>query len=153
MAEFNRNRCNAMLHLLSRKICGSDMALRSMLEAQGHSSTLELTDAEAKEMQHQLSDALAKANASLNSISDSDNQMTLSQRSAIIRIARYEFYWTPQATFSYILGTCPHLRSQLSKHEIKISKLGALYQIMSLEDADKVIKRLDKIKDRNDEAN
>ena len=78
-----------------------------------------------------------------------DDAMTDGQRKAIIRLAKYGFNWTPEATFSFILGVVPEKRKRLSPWEIQNSKLQRLFGILSKKDADRVIKKLDRIKKRN----
>lgn len=74
---------------------------------------------------------------------------TLAQRKALIKIFRYTLNWSPEASFSYCLETCPSLRNRLSSFEIKRSKLSALYNAMTSSQANKIIKRLDKIISKN----
>jgi len=80
---------------------------------------------------------------------DKSKVMSVGQRKAIIKITKYDFEWSPEATFSFILGVLPDRRNRMSVWEVQNSKLQKLYMIMSKADADKVIKRLDKIKKRN----
>lgn len=75
--------------------------------------------------------------------------MTDKQRCKIIAISKYKLHWSAEAIFSYILDTCKHLRARLSAWEIKNSKLNKLFSLLSFSDADKVIKRLEKIEKRN----
>lgn len=82
-------------------------------------------------------------------LTGSDQRMTLGQRKAIIRICKYEFRWSPEAAFSFILGIFPDKRKRISPWEIQHSKLGKLFTLISKKDADKIIKRLDMIKKRN----
>ncbi|MBK9333869.1 MAG: hypothetical protein IPM96_16040 [Ignavibacteria bacterium] len=77
---------------------------------------------------------------------DKSKVMSVGQRKAIIKITKYDFEWSPEATFSFILGVLPDRRNRMSVWEVQNSKLQKLYMIMSKADADKVIKRLDKIK-------
>lgn len=82
-------------------------------------------------------------------ITGTDNDMTQGQRKAIIKLTKYDFKWSPEATFSYILGIVPDKRKRLSPWEIQNSKLQRLFGLLTKMDADRVIKRLDKIKKRN----
>lgn len=75
--------------------------------------------------------------------------ITLPQRKAIIKITKYDFNWAPEATFSFILKVIPQRRKQLSNYELKNSKLNILYNLLTHKDADMIIKRLIKIKERN----
>ena len=78
-----------------------------------------------------------------------DGDMTQGQRKAIIKLTKYEFNWSPEATFSYILGIVPERRKRMSPWEIQNSKLQRLFGLLSKKDADRIIKRLDKMKKRN----
>jgi hypothetical protein len=75
--------------------------------------------------------------------------MTPRQKAAILKIAKYIFKWAAPATFSFILETFPKYREKLSPWEIKNSKLRKLYTLLTCEDADLIIKKLDKIQERN----
>lgn len=75
--------------------------------------------------------------------------MTDGQRKAIIRLSKYGFSWPPEAIFSFILYVVPEKRKRLSPWEIQNSKLQRLFGLLSKKDADRVIKRLDRIKKRN----
>ena len=73
----------------------------------------------------------------------------IAQRKAIIKITKYTLHWSPEATFSYCLETCPALRNRLNIFEIKRSKLSALYNALSVSQASKIIKRLDQLIKKN----
>ena len=82
-------------------------------------------------------------------LTGSDDSITPGQRKAIIKLTKYNFRWSPEATFSFILGIVPEKRKRMSAWEIQNSKLLKLFSILSKKDADRIIKRLDKIKQRN----
>ena len=153
-----RSYLNAKLHALSIKICGSRELLdteidRTILLRSGQGifplpapSTTLLTIEEAENIYRKLFRTLNN----LKKKSETDpNKMTPAQRNAIIKLTKYEMNWSVQATFSFILGVIPERRKRLSSWEIANSKMLKLYSIMSKEDANKVIKRLDQIKKRN----
>lgn len=151
-----RKQINSALHVLSIKICGDDTALRGILSQYGVESTLQLTDEQAKKCLQELEEVYRKTlntNKKVNEIIDPNNkQMTQRQRAMLIKIARYKFNWKKEATFSYILETCPNLRDMLTNFEIRKSKLGILLKLMSKKDADKVLKRLLAIEKRNEKG-
>lgn len=75
--------------------------------------------------------------------------MSLQQKKAIIKLAKYTFHWSIPATFNYILNTCEHLKNQLSPQDIKLTKINKLFYKLTSKDAAKVIQRLDKINQKN----
>lgn len=112
-----------------------------------------LTDTEAANLYKQLISIckIVKDNVKTSKVLiGADDSMTLKQRKAIIKIAKYGFKWSAEATFSFILSVVPARRKRLSGWEIKNSKLIKLYGILSSKDADKIIKRLEKIEKRNE---
>lgn len=167
-----RHYINSKLHGLSIRICGSREVLdteiyrilnsRSLRPAAQDSlsktagassvSTTMLSDHEAQDLYNRLCKVAAKVSANIKGakkIIGDDDAMTDGQRKAIIRLSRYNFSWTPEATFSFILGVVPEKRKRMSPWEIQNSKLQRLFGLMSKKDADRVIKRLDRIKKRN----
>lgn len=86
--------------------------------------------------------------SSLNPQKDS-NKATNGQIRAIIRITKYKLNWSKEATLGYILETCPEKRKRLTPFEIQNAKLGRLFFLLSKKEADKIIKRLDKIQLKN----
>ena len=160
-----RGYINAKLHALSIKICGDTSMLESEIiktietreDKSGDKdfieiSTKSLTDKEAANMYHKLLTTLNSVSKNITSaknIIGTNDSMTVAQRKAIIKITKYEFNWSPEATFSFILTVLPEKRKKLSSWEIQNSKLLKLYTLISRKDADKIIKRLDKIKKRN----
>lgn len=75
--------------------------------------------------------------------------MTDAQRKKIIKVARWEFKWDIQVTFSKIIEILPELRKRLTPWEIQNCKMVALYGAMNKKQADKVIKVLSAIEKRN----
>ena len=161
MTPQERKLLNAKLHALSSVICSSDEVLRSVT---GGRSVKELTDDEAQKAHNDLKAFVVKQNRFKKSVlkdtgvtepnthqptTNNGQSMSDGQRRAIIKITKYIFHWSPEATFSYILETCPPLRSRLNNFEIKKSSLTKLFSIMSRQDAHKVIRRLDKIQNAN----
>lgn len=160
-----RGYINAKLHALSIKICGDTSMLESEIiktietreDKSGDKdfieiSTKSLTDKEAANMYHKLLTTLNSVSKNITSaknIIGTNDSMSVAQRKAIIKITKYEFNWSPEATFSFILTVLPEKRKKLSSWEIQNSKLLKLYTLISRKDADKIIKRLDKIKKRN----
>lgn len=152
-----RSFLNAKLHALSIKICGDKSVLNyeidrellfrvpnsAMFPLPPPSVTL-LTIDEAKRIYDKLLLTLKELKSE-----DKNKVMSIGQRKAIIKITKYDFEWSPEATFSFILGVLPEKRKRMSVWEVQNSKLQKLYMILSKADADKVIKRLDKIKKRN----
>lgn len=147
---------NAKLHALSIRICGDRTVLDQEIDQVLLSRTVPvvplpqpsvklLTFDEARTIYRKLFEALNKMQYEI----ERDNLMTIGQRKAIIKVTKYEFNWSPQATFSFILSVIPDKRKRMSSWEIENSKLNKLYMIMSKSDADKVIKRLDQTKKRN----
>lgn len=131
--------------------CGSQDSLGRSATTQSVSTTM-LTDGEANDLYNRLCKVAAKVSANIkasNQIIGTDHAMTDGQRRAIIRLSKYQFNWSPEATFSYILGIVPEKRKRLSTWEIQNSKLQRLFGLLTKKDADRVIKRLDKIKKRN----
>lgn len=155
---------NAKLHAISIKLCGDrfvlDDEIAGILRARPLPvlppviSTELLTDAEASRLYKRLLTTLASVGSRLQEakrIAGDTSSMILTpaQRKAIIKLTKYDFRWSPEATFSFILSALPERRKRLSPWEIQNSKLNKLYSTMSRADADKVIKRLDQIKKRN----
>lgn len=167
-----RHYLNAKLHGLSVRICGGrevlDQEIYSILSHRSAKagaqdslhigastnsvSTTMLTDTEASDLYNRLLKVCKTVQANLKTskmITGTDNDMTQGQRKAIIKLSKYDFKWSPEATFSYILGIVPDKRKRLSPWEIQNSKLQRLFGLLTKKDADRVIKRLDKMKKRN----
>jgi hypothetical protein len=157
---------NAKLHAYSIQICSDTTLLEQCvfeaLVARGLSkhdikscSVLQLTDEEAEAIYKTLSETNKQVSANVKKAYEYTGQnqdMTFKQRNLIIKLTKYTWKWTPEATFSYILESCPHLRSKLTNFEIQKSKLKALFSLMVIEDADKVIKRLTQLEAKNNNS-
>lgn len=146
-----RHYLNAKLHALSTVICGDDTVIDEELARRGLKSVTELSPADAKLLHTQLTEVARKVSNNVNELKSiiGAGRITDRQRAAIIKIARYKFNWSQEATFSYILESLPGYRKKLSSWEIENSKLNKLYSILTAKDADKIIKRLDMIQKRN----
>lgn len=159
-----RHYLNSKLHALSLRICGSrevlDQEICNILGSRqeaGHApvdtvSTTMLTEEEAGELYQRLCKVASKVSANIKAsrkIIGNDDAMTDGQRKALIKLTKYQLSWSAEATFSYILGIVPDKRKRLSPWEIQNSKLQRLFGLLTKKDADRVIKRLDKIKKRN----
>jgi len=158
-----RSFLNAKLHAFSIQICGDKSVLEQCvyesLIARGLSkhditscSVLQLTDQEAEAIYATLADTNKQVSANVKKAYEYTGQnqkMTYKQLNLIIKLTKHTWNWSPEATFSYILESCPHLRSKLTEFEIKKTKLKALFTLMQVEDADKVIKRLTQLEHKN----
>ena len=167
-----RHFINSKLHGLSVKICGdrtvldesiyriiknrpTDAALSlDTIESTGQVSTTMLTDQEAAYLYNEMIRTLAKVQKNVSAAKTivgfkDKSVMSVGQRKAIIKITKYEFNWSPEATFSFILTVVPEKRKRLTSWEIQNSKLLKLYTLISYKDADKIIKKLDQIIKRN----
>lgn len=140
-----RHYLNAKVHALSYLISGDKTILEEELNSRGLKSVTELSLQDIKILHKQLSEVIKGLGKRTNDI----NKMTVNQKRAIIKIARYDFGWSDEAIFSYILEMYPEKRKRLNNWEISKSKLSKLFTLLTLREADKVIKRLDKIKQRN----
>lgn len=114
-----RGYINAKLHALSIKICGDTSMLESEIiktietreDKSGDKdfieiSTKSLTDKELANMYHKLLTTLNSVSKNITSaknIIGTNDSMSVAQRKAIIKITKYEFNWSPEATFSFIL--------------------------------------------------
>jgi len=153
-----RHYVNARLHTYSRGITGDDTALRENVAGilkergvEGNSVKL-LTDQEAELLLKEFGRMLQKIYKNqevIDKIIGNERMMTVNQRACILKLARYKFSWQPPATFSFILEVFPKYREKLTPWEIKNSKLRKLYSLITCEDADLIIKKLDKIQERN----
>ncbi|HAX49657.1 MAG TPA: hypothetical protein PK605_00290 [Ignavibacteria bacterium] len=158
---------NYKLHAYSIAICGDksvlEQAVYEKLKERGLShqditscSVLQLTDEEAEAVHTDLNDTNKRVQANVNKAHEYTGQnqdMTYKQRNLIIKLTKYNWKWTPEATFSYLLETLPHIRQRLNSFEIQKSKLKPLYSQMTSEDADKVIKRLTQLEKNNKQIN
>lgn len=146
-----RHFINYSLHSLSTVICGDDTVLRAELARLGVSSTKDLPYKEARRLYNELSFIAKGASRNLNMLKTAIGQggMTKRQRAMIVRITKYVFLWSPEATFSFIIEMFPDYRKRLTIWEVQNSKLNKLFGILTGKDADKLIKRLIKIEKRN----
>lgn len=113
---------------------------------------MELIDREAQGLYRELVGVCQKVKANLKTskqLTGTDDSMTPGQRKAIIKLTKYDFQWSPEASFSFILGLFPDKRKRLSPWEIQNSKLQKLFSMLNKKESDKIIKHLDKIKQRN----
>jgi len=154
---------NAKLHAISITMCGDKSVLEQsvyeMLLSRGLTksditscSVLQLTDEEAEAIYVTMGEANKHVQANIKKAHEYTGQnqnMTYKQRNLIIKLTKYTWKWKPEATFSYLLETLPHIRQRLNSFEIQKSKLQALYSQMQVEDADKVIKRLTQLEKNN----
>ena len=146
-----RHFLNYSLHALSVVICGDDTVIDEELSQQGLSSVKELSDKEARLLYRQLSE-VAKRTAKHTSVIETAiglGKMTDRQRKAIIKISKYNFNWSNEATFSFIAEMFPDYRKRMSLWEVENSKLNKLFGLLTMKDADKIIKRLLSIEKRN----
>lgn len=149
-----RHFLNAKLHALSAVICGDDRVLDIALERYGVKSVKELSFAEARGLYASLRDAARQSAESIGELRAAigEGPMTVGQRKLIIKLTKYEFNWTPEATFSYILDMFPDHRKRMSLWEVQNSELHKLYRLLNSKEADRVIKRLLGIQKRNRET-
>jgi hypothetical protein len=148
-----RHYLNYKLHALSAIICGDDCVIDEELAARGLSSVKELSNPEAKELVNKFTAIAKKVSSNVNELKTAigEGKMTERQRAAIIKVAKYILHWSNESLFSYILDTYPAYRNRLSQWEVRNSKLNKLFGLLSSKDADKIIKRLDQIKNRDTE--
>lgn len=114
-----------------------------------------LTDGEARGLYYQLLKDCKNVKANLKAsnmiLGIQGIEMSDSQRKRIIKLAKYNFGWTVEVTFSKILEFCPELAKRLTPWQIQNTKIQPLYSLMSKVQANRVIKRLEKIERRNKE--
>ncbi len=146
-----RHFLNYSLHALSAVICGDDTVIDQELSLRKIASVKELTDKDAKLLYRQLSEVAKKVSSNTNELKSAIGlgKMTDRQRAAIIKITKYNFGWSQEATFSFIAEMFPDYRKRMSAWEIENSKLNKLYGLLTMKDADKIIKRLISIEKRN----
>ncbi len=116
-------------------------------------SVTDLTDKEAKTLYYDLLSVCQniKANAKVTNaiLGIQGNQMSDEQRKLIIKLTKYKFKWSAEVTFSKITEICPELAKRMTPWQIKNTKLLPLFNLMNKKQADKLIKRLEKIEERN----
>lgn len=118
-------------------------------------STLLLTDSEAMHIFVSLNKFLQKQNNFMKQITKPlgtpqvAGAITQAQRRAIIKIMQHVLKWSKDASFAYILNSFPHFRRQLTAWEIANVKMARLLTLMTKLEASKLIKRLDKMINKN----
>lgn len=166
---------NSKLHGLSVKICGSREVLEqeiyhilsnralqpgandSISKASTNSiSVTMLSDAEADTLYNKLLSTFRNVRANMKATEKllgnaESNLMSLEQRKKIIRILKYKFNWPLEVSFSKILEICPELAKRMTPWHIQNNKIIVLYSLMTKKQADKVIRRLERIEHRNEE--
>lgn len=149
-----RHYLNAKLHALSHVIGGDETVLNGYLREFNCETVKDLSLNQARSIYKLMLELAKEFTANHKKLKELAGQgmMTDGQRRAIIKICKYTFNWSQEATFSYILETCPEHRKRLSPWEIQHSKLGKLYGLLTAQEADKIIKRLDQIKKHNKQA-
>lgn len=147
-----RHFLNSKLHALSCVICGDDTLLDENLSLAGVKSVKDLDLQDARKLYFTFSELAKEASGKTNEIKSAIGlgAITNNQRAMIIKLTRYKWNWTPEATFSFILGILPEKRTKLSKWEIENSRMAKLYSILSAKEADKIIKHLLQIEKRNE---
>ncbi|MCS7054086.1 MAG: DUF1018 domain-containing protein [Ignavibacterium sp.] len=148
-----RHFLNYQLHALSAIICGDDTVIDEELARRGFESVKQLNDREAELLYRQLKEVVNKLKSPPSELKLSPPRMTDKQRKAILKLARYTFNWSDEALISYIFDMYPDKRKRLNNWEIKNANIHKIFNMLSIKEADKVIKRLDKIKARNESKN
>jgi len=123
-------------------------------EADSYSVSL-LTDIEAEELCKKMQGVATQVKKNANKANELigiKNEATVDQKKKIIRITKYVFKWSVPASFSFILNMFPDKRKRLNSWEIQNSKIDRLYKMLSKDDADKIIKKLEKIEERNEQS-
>lgn len=147
-----RHFLNAKLHALSAVICGDDQIIDAWLEEHKFNSVKDIPNQEAKLLYEcLLKRASLSAKTHRKFLQIGGQAMTDNQYKMIVAKTRYEFGWSTEAVFSYILKTHPHLGKKLNSIEIKNNDVGKLLRLMSRVDGDKLIKRLLSIKKWNED--
>ena len=146
-----RHFLNAKLHALSVVISGDDTVLEAELGLMGKDSVKDLTDAEAKQLYKDFIEVAKKNSANLDKVKAiiGQNRSTQAQNKAIIKICRYNLGWKDESICGYILETIPELRKKMLEYEIKKHKVYRFLNALNVKQADRVIKRLDRIQRRN----
>lgn len=155
-----RSYINAKLHGLTIVICGDRSVLdneisqilkkRNPPTLKAAISTTVLTDREATDLYNKLIGVAKQQERNkikAKQIVNSEDIMTDGQRKAIISICRYQFNWKAESTFNYILKTIPELSSRVKFKDVNLE---LLYANITKSEADKIIKRLDMIKRKNE---
>lgn len=113
-----------------------------------------LTDQEAKNLYFELLNTCRKVKANQKEtnklLNVSTSVMSDQQRSKLIRIMKWKFHWSAEVSFSKIVEICPELTKRLTPWQIKNTKLLPLFAQITMKQADRIIKRLEKIEERNE---
>ena len=146
-----RHWLNYSLHALSAVICGDDKVLDEMLEQNYYKSVLDLPLDVARQWHKQLKEVARQVAPKHNKLKEAVGlgKMSDGQRKLIIKLTRYKFNWSDEATFSFIADLFPDHRKRLTLWEVENSKLDKLMRLLTTKDADKLIKRLLQIEKRN----
>lgn len=150
-----RHFLNYQLHALSAVISGDDTVIDGELAFRKLSSVKELSDKDARELVKQLRIVASKISDRVSSKDASGkDKATKKQIAMIYRIMKYKYNWSDGAMLSYLLKTLPEYRAKLSQWELKNNKVSRLINyVLTAKDADKLIKRLLKMEEKNEEKN
>ena len=139
-----------------RKIIDKRISPPNMFDKPGTESVTDLRDQEARQLYYDLLNTCQKVKANIKTTNSilglPGSGMTDRQRKKLIRITKYKFNWSAEVTFSKFIEICPKLAKRLTPWQIKNTKLLPLFNLMSNGQADKIIKRLEKIEERNKES-
>lgn len=140
-----RHYLNAKIHALSYLISGDETPIDFELLNRGVNSVKELSDKDAEYLYRQLKEVAKQLGKELKTGERASDK----QKKAILKLARYTFKWSDEAICSYIYDMYPEKRKRMNEWEIKKAKVYKLFDLMTIKEANNVIKRLDKIKERN----
>lgn len=149
-----RHWLNYSLHALSAVICGDDKVIDEMLEQNNYKSVKDVPYDLARQWLKQLKEVAKQVSPGHNKLKEAVGQgkMTDSQRKLIVKLTRYKFNWSEEATFSYIADLFPDYRKRMTLWEVENSQLDKMMRLLTNKDADKLIKRLLQIEKRNEGA-
>jgi hypothetical protein len=121
------------------------------------SGVRDLTDPEAKGLYFKLVNVTRNIKENMKVTreilgTDTGNKISDLQRKKIIKITKYNFGWSLQVTFSKILEFCPELGKRLTPWQIQNTKIQYLYNLLTKQQAGKIIKRLESIERKNKEV-
>jgi len=115
-------------------------------------STDNLSDDEAYRFMLDLKKEAERVSVNLNRAKTvSGNLLSDGQKRAILKLSLYTFKWSKGATMSYIFTMFPEYRKKMNSYEIQNNLLNKLLSFLTRYDADKIIKRLDMLKERNNQ--
>lgn len=146
-----RHYLNAKLHALSYLISGDESVIESELFIRGLNSVKQLSDKDASIIYRTLKEIAKNLGKGENELKTTtgDKRASENQKRAILKLARHTFNWSDEAICSYIFDMYPDKRKKMNEWEIKKADVYKLLNILTTKEANKVIKRLDKIKERN----